>query len=99
MKKKISSMKVFGLNAIHENTSIQFNSTGLKLSSGVNVDKKTAFALTYGGFEGQIFKGQVMQVYRRSMQIHSQFINIETIKNVQKYLIKQAQDDIKKIKL
>jgi len=89
-------MKVFGLKHIHENTSIEFTTAGLTMASGINVTQDIIPKLH--GLSGQVFKGNSMFIYRRFMKISSEFINKSTIINVQKTLLKYAQNDVKKAK-
>lgn len=93
--RKASTMKVFGLTHIHENTSIEFIETGIIMTSGVNIKKEIVPKLV--NLPGKVFKGDSMYVYRRFMKIPSEFINKSTIINVQKTLLKYAQHDIKSI--
>lgn len=94
--KKISTMKVFGLKHIHENTSIEFIDTGIRMASGVNIEPRIAPLLA--GYPGQVFRGESMYIYRRFMTIPAEFINKSSIINVQKTLLTYAQNDVNKVK-
>lgn len=97
-----SQIKVFGMDHIHENTSITFTKEGLILSSGVNVTNDVARILTFYkqflDLKGIVYKGEKMQVYRLNKIIPSSFINENTIINVQKELLYNAQMEIKTAK-
>lgn len=91
-----STMKIFGLNHIHENTSIEFTDTGIRMASGINIKPEVVPLLV--GLPGQVFKGEFMYIYRRFMHVPAEFINKSTIINVQKTLLTYAQNDVKKVK-
>lgn len=87
-------VKVFGLPHLHENTAIKFNSTGLSLSVGLNVEAPIAFVLTYNNFDGMVFKGKYMQLYKLAINIPAQYISNATIINEQARLLAMVQADI-----
>lgn len=97
-KQTFSSMKVFGLPSIHENTSIKFNSNGLVLSVGLNVEPHIAVLLNtnqhLSGFSGKVLKGHKMQCYKLAQAIPGNCINADSIINVQSDLLRRVQIDI-----
>jgi hypothetical protein len=93
--KKESTMKVFGLKHIHENTSIQFTNDGLIMASGVNIKPEIVSKLV--NKPGEVYRGESMYVYRRFMDIPAALINKSTIVNAQKTLLKYAQNDINSV--
>jgi hypothetical protein len=97
MKKKvpINTIKVMGLH-IHENTLVKFTSTGMSISTGVNVTSDIAFILTYHnlGFTGKVFKGTKMQIYKKARHILSRYVCENTVINIQKQLLLETQADV-----
>ena len=98
-KNKYSMVKVFGLPHLHENTAVKFISTGLILSVGLNVSAPIAFVLTFNKFEGKVFKGEHMQVYKLAVKILAYRINDNHIINEQARLLKMVQEDINMAKI
>lgn len=84
----------------HENTAVIFNDTGIILSTGVNVSRQVAAALSFNTdiFKGKVYKGECMQIYKHEQHIPCQFINRSTVLNVQKNLLLMCQNDINLIK-
>lgn len=81
---------------IHENTLVKFTSNGMTISTGLNVTKEVAAALTFNSiFTGKVFKGEKMQIYKKARHIPSQYINEETVLMIQKILLNEVQTDIK----
>jgi hypothetical protein len=95
---KVSSMKVFGLSHIHENTSIRFESDGISLSVGLNISPELIPILSHD-FKGKVFKGEFIHSYKRAKKIEGIFVSNTTITYVQKILMAEVQKDIKSAKL
>jgi len=96
-KERLTTIKVVGLN-FHENTAFRFNDNGMSISTGLNVTSEIAGVIFANPdlFEGKLFKGEKMQIYKRAVAISSVNVCKEIVTSVQKQIIVNVQKDLKR---
>lgn len=98
MKEQSSTVKVFGLEGLHENTHIKFTNDGIILSVGLAVEEHISRILLFNqmvtGFTGKVYKSEQRFMYRYYQEISSKFICSKVVLLEQNNLLKKLQVDI-----